>query len=158
MCRNTGISLEGHCSGAKQSLCSTRVLGPRCADEKHPFYSPQVHATGTDIPHVPNACAVLTLGKDMTFRDFAQGAFRMRGFGLGQTICLFLIPEIRKLMSRHCGMAGTFLCSARANPRCWWGFMWVSCVFDSFAAAAYLGNRVIVCCLLLCSVQLSGTR
>ncbi len=31
-----------------------------------------------DIKQGPSACAVLTLGKDMTFRDYAQGAFRMR--------------------------------------------------------------------------------
>lgn len=49
-----------------------------------------------DISHVMNACAVLTLGKDLTFRDFAQGAFRMRGIGRGQTIKLFIIPEINK--------------------------------------------------------------
>jgi hypothetical protein len=55
---------------------------------------------------VPNAVAALTLGKDMTFRDFAQGAFRMRGFGIGQTISLFLTPEVRKLMARHCTLAG----------------------------------------------------
>ncbi len=36
------------------------------------FYD-QVHTTGMDIKHVLSACAVLTLGKDMTFRDYAQG-------------------------------------------------------------------------------------
>jgi len=30
----------------------------------------------------------------MTFRDYAQGAFRMRGIGTGQTIELFIIPEV----------------------------------------------------------------
>lgn len=39
-----------------------------------------------DIKQAPNAVAVLTLGKDMTFRDYAQGAFRMRGIGNGQLI------------------------------------------------------------------------
>ena len=41
-----------------------------------------------DIKQVLNAEAVLTLGKDMTFRDYAQGAFRMRGIGQGQKIKL----------------------------------------------------------------------
>ena len=38
----------------------------------------QVHTTGMDIPQPLGARAALTLGKDMTFRDFAQGAFRSR--------------------------------------------------------------------------------
>ncbi|KAJ0406964.1 hypothetical protein P43SY_005197 [Pythium insidiosum] len=41
------------------------------------FYD-QVHTTGMDIKQCVNARAVLTLGKDMTFRDYAQGAYRMR--------------------------------------------------------------------------------
>ena len=47
-----------------------------------------------DIKHVLNAKAVLTLGKDMTFRDYAQGAFRMRGIISGQSIHILLIPEV----------------------------------------------------------------
>ena len=63
------------------------------------FYD-QVHTTGMDIKHVVNARAALTLGKDMTFRDFAQGAFRMRGIGKGQTIALMIIPEVRSLIKK----------------------------------------------------------
>lgn len=54
-----------------------------------------------DIKHVLNAKAVLTLGKDMTFRDYSQGAFRMRGIGVGQTIHLYIIPEVERLMARE---------------------------------------------------------
>jgi hypothetical protein len=54
-----------------------------------------------DIQHRLNATAVLTLGKDMTFRDYAQGAFRMRGIGKGQTIRLFIIPEVQELITRN---------------------------------------------------------
>ena len=32
----------------------------------------QVHTTGMDIKQILSARAVQTLGKDMTFRDFAQ--------------------------------------------------------------------------------------
>ncbi len=35
------------------------------------FYD-HIHTTGTDIQHTPNATAMLTLGKDMTLRDYAQ--------------------------------------------------------------------------------------
>ena len=40
----------------------------------------------------------MTLGKDMTFRDFAQGAFRMRAVGSGQTITLLITPQVAHLV------------------------------------------------------------
>lgn len=54
----------------------------------------QVHTTGTDVKQAASASAVMTLGKDLTFRDYAQGAYRMRGIGNGQKLCLYLIPEV----------------------------------------------------------------
>lgn len=54
-----------------------------------------------DIKHVVNATAVLTLGKDMVFRDYVQGAYRMRGISNGQKIHLFIIPEVQQLMKRQ---------------------------------------------------------
>ena len=66
-------------------------------ERRFSFYD-QVHTTGMDIKQSPNARAVVTIGKDMTFRDFAQGAYRMRGIGVGQTITLYLIPEVVKRM------------------------------------------------------------
>jgi Ca2+-binding EF-hand superfamily protein len=61
----------------------------------------QIHTTGIDTLQATNAVAVVTLGKDMTFRDYAQGAFRMRQIGKGQKIHLFIIPEIVKLIERE---------------------------------------------------------
>jgi hypothetical protein len=61
------------------------------------FYD-QIHTTGMDIHQCIDARAALTLGKDMTFRDYAQGAFRMRGIGQGQTIEVFIIPEVMRLV------------------------------------------------------------
>ena len=59
-------------------------------------------------PQGASACAILTLGKDLTFRDYAQGAYRMRGIGKGQTIVLFVIPEVARLCDTECAMgAGT---------------------------------------------------
>jgi hypothetical protein len=63
------------------------------------FYD-QVHTTGMDIEHTPNAMAIQTLGKDMTFRDFAQGAYRMRGIAAGQRVNLLVIPEVHDLINR----------------------------------------------------------
>ena len=45
--------------------------------------------------------AVVTLGKDMTWRDYVQGAYRMRGIGKGQRICLMVIPEIVGLITKE---------------------------------------------------------
>ena len=64
------------------------------------FYD-QIHTTGMDIKHVVNARAAITLGKDMVFRDYVQGAFRMRGIGRGQRITVFIIPEVEELMARQ---------------------------------------------------------
>ena len=71
----------------------------RCGLPKERRFSffDQVHTTGMDIPQGASARAVLTLGKDLTFRDYAQGAYRMRGIGKGQTIVLFVIPEVQRL-------------------------------------------------------------
>lgn len=71
-------------------------------DRRFTFYD-QVHTTGMDIKQAPSARAVITLGKDMTFRDFAQGAYRMRGIGQGQTVHLYVIPEVRNLMREELG-------------------------------------------------------
>ncbi|GAB5371987.1 hypothetical protein AAMO2058_001626900 [Amorphochlora amoebiformis] len=68
------------------------------------FYD-QIHTTGVDIQHVNNAVGVLTLGKDMVFRDYTQGTFRMRGLGKGQRIHLFLIPEVSSLIRRELSRA-----------------------------------------------------
>lgn len=56
-----------------------------------------------DIKQGPNARAVLTIGKDMTFRDYAQGAYRMRGIGKGQTVHLFIIPEVQNRIQEDLG-------------------------------------------------------
>eukprot|EP00300_Choanocystis_sp_HF-7_P004938 c13792_g1_i2.p1 GENE.c13792_g1_i2~~c13792_g1_i2.p1 ORF type:complete len:2271 (-),score=731.14 c13792_g1_i2:47-6859(-) len=66
-------------------------------DRRFAFYD-QVHTTGTDIKHVENAVALCTLGKDMTFRDYAQGTYRMRGIATGQKINVVIVPEVVGLM------------------------------------------------------------
>ena len=70
--------------------------------ERFSFYD-HIHTTGMDIKQAVDATAALTLGKDMVFRDYAQGAFRMRGIGAGQTIRLFILPEIlEKIKTQVC--------------------------------------------------------
>jgi hypothetical protein len=69
-------------------------------EKRFAFYD-QIHTTGMDIKHVVNATAVITLGKDMVFRDYVQGAYRMRGIGQGQKIHIFIIPEVRELIHRE---------------------------------------------------------
>ncbi|TMW68228.1 hypothetical protein Poli38472_007900 [Pythium oligandrum] len=70
------------------------------------FYD-QVHTTGMDIKQCVNARAVLTLGKDMTFRDYAQGAYRMRGIETGQSIHLFMIPEVENRIRHEMALANS---------------------------------------------------
>jgi hypothetical protein len=69
-------------------------------ERRFAFYD-QIHTTGMDIKHVVNATAVITLGKDMVFRDYVQGAYRMRGIGQGQKVHVFVIPEVKELINRE---------------------------------------------------------
>ena len=83
-------------------------------ERRFTFYD-QTHTTGMDIKQ-PLACsAVVTLGKDMTWRDFAQGAYRMRGIGKGQTIALYVIPEVAKLVEAE-SAAGAAPAAPAASP------------------------------------------
>ena len=79
------------------------------------FYD-QIHTTGMDIKHNQGARAALTLGKDMTWRDYAQGAYRMRGIGKGQKIELLVTPEVKRLVIADMYKMGPRLPEA-ADPR-----------------------------------------
>ena len=57
-----------------------------------------MHTTGMDIKQCLDATAACTLGKDMTLRDHAQGVYRMRGLGRGQTIVVLVVDEVRELI------------------------------------------------------------
>lgn len=37
----------------------------------------------------------------MVFRDYVQGAYRMRGIGVGQKVHVYVIPEVKELMQRE---------------------------------------------------------
>jgi hypothetical protein len=67
-------------------------------DLRMTFYD-HVHTTGIDIKQSLAAVAVVTLGKDMTLRDYSQGCWRMRALGKGQCIHLLFTPEIRGIIS-----------------------------------------------------------
>ena len=82
----------------KLSQCGIAV------ENRFAFYD-QIHTTGMDINHALNARAALTLGKDMVFRDLAQGAFRMRGIAKGQSVTMLVIPEVEELMKRQLSKA-----------------------------------------------------
>ena len=71
-------------------------------ERRFAFYD-QVHTTGMDMRHVANATALVTLGKDMVWRDYAQGVFRMRGVGRGQKIRVVVLPEVRRLLESEVG-------------------------------------------------------
>ena len=67
-------------------------------EKRFTFYD-QVHTTGMDIKQALDACAVVTLGKDMTLRDYSQGCWRMRGLGKGQRIHLLVVQEVKQLIA-----------------------------------------------------------
>lgn len=53
-----------------------------------------------DIRHPIDARAAVTLGKDMTLRDFAQGCWRMRGLARGQTAHVIIVKEVQKMIEK----------------------------------------------------------
>ena len=68
-------------------------------ENRFTFYD-QVHTTGIDVKQPLDAVAAVTIGKDMTLRDYSQGCWRMRGIGVGQTIHAFLIKEVYNLVRK----------------------------------------------------------
>ena len=44
---------------------------------------------------------MLTLSAELTFRDYAQAAYRMRGIGKGQTLLLLVTPEVASLVAKE---------------------------------------------------------
>eukprot|EP01059_Diplonema_ambulator_P009274 TRINITY_DN19114_c0_g1_i1.p1 TRINITY_DN19114_c0_g1~~TRINITY_DN19114_c0_g1_i1.p1 ORF type:complete len:3318 (+),score=1230.87 TRINITY_DN19114_c0_g1_i1:21-9974(+) len=67
--------------------------------ERFTFYD-HIHTTGMDIKQPLECKAALTLSQDMIFRDYAQGAYRMRGIGIGQCIEVLVTPEINTLIDK----------------------------------------------------------
>ena len=60
----------------------------------------QVHCTGVDVMQPTEASALVTVGKDMTFRDLAQAAWRMRKLGVRQQSATLLVPpEVVELIA-----------------------------------------------------------
>ena len=53
-----------------------------------------VHSYGTDVQQPAIGHGALTLAKDSNLRDASQGAYRLRRFGKGQKLTIFLIPEL----------------------------------------------------------------
>ena len=59
-----------------------------------------------DIMQGLQAKAVVTLSKDMTLRDYAQGCWRMRQLARGQTLHLYVVEEIMQLITDTVPNAG----------------------------------------------------
>jgi hypothetical protein len=75
-------------------------------ERRFTFYD-HVHTTGMDVKQPVVCTACLTLSKDMVFRDYAQGAYRMRGIGRGQGIELFVTREVMALVQKAaCAVEG----------------------------------------------------
>ena len=68
------------------------------AERRFTFYD-QIHTTGMDIHQAANVVGVVTVNKDMTFRDYAQGSWRMRGLEhTGQKLTVLVSPQVEKLI------------------------------------------------------------
>lgn len=62
-----------------------------CTVDLYPYDSIMViHSL---VRHKRDCVGAITLGKDMVFRDYAQGAYRLRGIGKGQKLRILIIPE-----------------------------------------------------------------
>ena len=97
-----GVVYLDHAGRPRLMLRATRTSVPFeqsgvAASQRFTFFD-QVHTTGMDVVHAPDACAAITIGKDMVFRDYSQGAWRMRQLGSGQTLRVLLVPEIARLV------------------------------------------------------------
>ena len=51
----------------------------------------------------------LTLGKDSVLRDASQGAYRLRRYGKGQKLTIFLIPELVPKVPAGAGLQSSIL-------------------------------------------------
>lgn len=75
------------------------------ADRRFTFYD-QIHTTGMDIHQAANVMGVVTVNKDMTFRDYAQGSWRMRGLEYtGQKLAVLVSPQVVKLIDDKLALA-----------------------------------------------------
>lgn len=81
-----------------------------------------------DIKQGLSAVAAVTLGKDMTFRDYAQGAFRMRGIGKGQKV------QVTATEVQRCRQAGR---QARDASRLGRGSSLPCLFYSSFSSACH---------------------
>ncbi|ORM40231.1 uncharacterized protein BXIN_1598 [Babesia sp. Xinjiang] len=73
-------------------------------ERRFTFYD-QVHATGQDIRQCATAMAMITVGPNMTYRDYSQGAWRMRQVGRGQTLHLVVPRELDAVIHMDQGKA-----------------------------------------------------
>ena len=71
----------------------------------------QVHTTGIDIKQAGTARAAITVNKDSILRDYAQGAWRMRGIAIGQTLQLLVAPSFEARIKQMLPKPTGNLCS-----------------------------------------------
>ena len=120
-------------------------------DKRFTFYD-QIHTTGMDIKQDLQACAAITIGKDMTLRDFAQGAWRMRGLGQvmqrhihlvdlrpsGLKCALLSFMTVSIVLT--CSCAQLFMFARGRHYTSFWLERWKSCCQKLLARAPRLRN------------------
>jgi hypothetical protein len=80
--------------------CSTMTLVSCLVDRS------QVHTVGTDIYNPPDVVAAVSISKDSTLRDYAQGCWRMRDLGSGHAVHL-IVRATRRRMRVSCAAVST---------------------------------------------------
>ena len=86
--------VRGNATAVPLSECTFPI------ERRFTFYD-QINTTGMDIRHRTSAAALITVSKDMVYRDLAQGAYRMRGIGDGQTVELLLGPGVQRMVEEE---------------------------------------------------------
>eukprot|EP01060_Flectonema_neradi_P013755 TRINITY_DN2047_c2_g1_i1.p1 TRINITY_DN2047_c2_g1~~TRINITY_DN2047_c2_g1_i1.p1 ORF type:complete len:4005 (+),score=760.52 TRINITY_DN2047_c2_g1_i1:105-12119(+) len=79
------------------------ILFGQCglADSQRFTFYDHIHTTGMDIKQSIVCTAFLTISPSMVFRDYAQGSYRMRGLGKGQTLEILVPPESKDVCNEH---------------------------------------------------------
>ncbi|GBG29475.1 Hypothetical Protein FCC1311_056962, partial [Hondaea fermentalgiana] len=87
-------------------------------DQRFTFYD-HVHTTGMDIAQPILGRAAMTIGKDMTFRDYCQGAWRMRRLGMGQCLHILVPRVVMELLSSELSRSFCEKVPIECQLACW---------------------------------------
>lgn len=82
-----------------QQFCTIEYL--ECAIDRSSLftYYDHAHCTGSDIPQMDNAQAIISFGKHLKSRDLFQSMWRMRGLLKQQSLTIFVDSEVQTYLN-----------------------------------------------------------